>query len=264
MSEQQYKEKFRPDSDPTLESEVEAALGGLTVDQIVAQGPQQPRNQGGGDASSTKRGKVISIGKDDVFVDFGGKSQAMAPLSQFTEVKIGDEFDFTIDRYDEREGVLLLNRKGVLSANVSWDNLNIGAIVEGMVTGMNKGGLELEIKGMRAFMPAGQVDLYFNSDISVFIGQKMIAEVTQFDQQAKNLIVSRRHILEREKEEHRQKTMAELARRADAQGHRPQRHRLRRVRRSGRRRWPDARQRNEPPPGPRIPSEFVKVGDLVE
>ncbi|HEX4793824.1 MAG TPA: S1 RNA-binding domain-containing protein [Humisphaera sp.] len=213
MSEQadQYKEKFRPDTDSALDSEVEAALGGLTVDEIIAQGPQQPQAPAGdGAQGNVKRGKVISIGSDEVFVDIGGKTQAMAPLSQFTEVKIGEEFDFVIDRYDEREGVLLLNRKGVLSTNVSWDNLDVGAIVEGMVTGMNKGGLELEIKGIRAFMPAGQVDLYFNRDISVFIGQKMIAEVTQVDKQAHNLIVSRRRILEREKEEHRQKTMAEL------------------------------------------------------
>jgi small subunit ribosomal protein S1 len=209
----QYKEKFRPDQDPALDREVEAALGGLSVDQLIAQGPQQPAAPTGGDAeqNSIKRGKVISIGSDEVFVDIGGKTQAMAPLSQFTEVKIGDEFDFVIDRFDEREGVLLLNRKGVLSSNVSWDNLGVGTIVEGMVTGMNKGGLEMEIKGMRAFMPSGQVDLFYNRDISVFIGQKMIAEVTQLDKQAHNIVVSRRRILEREREEHRQKTMAELA-----------------------------------------------------
>ena len=209
----QYKEKFRPDQDPSLDSEVEAALGGLSVDQLIAQGPQQPAQPTGADAQqgNAKRGKVISIGSDEVFVDIGGKTQAMAPLSQFTEVKIGDEFDFVIERFDEREGVIILNRKGVLSSNVSWDNLDVGTIVEGMVTGMNKGGLELEIKGVRAFMPAGQVDIFFNRDISVFIGQKLIAEVTQIDKQAHNLIVSRRRILEREREEHRQKTMAELA-----------------------------------------------------
>jgi small subunit ribosomal protein S1 len=64
---------------------------------------------------------------------------------------------------------------------------------------------------MRAFMPAGQVDLYFNPDLSVFIGQKFKAEVTQFDPRAKNLILSRRNILEREKEEAKGKLMEELA-----------------------------------------------------
>jgi small subunit ribosomal protein S1 len=64
---------------------------------------------------------------------------------------------------------------------------------------------------MRAFMPAGQVDLYFNKDLSVFIGQKFKCEVMQFDAHAKNLIVSRRNILEREKEAAKQQMMAEIA-----------------------------------------------------
>ena len=62
------------------------------------------------------------------------------------------------------------------------------------------------------------MDLYFQKDISTFIGQKMQAEVTQFDAQAKNLIVSRRNILEREKEEARQKLLAELAEGQTRQG----------------------------------------------
>jgi small subunit ribosomal protein S1 len=64
---------------------------------------------------------------------------------------------------------------------------------------------------MRAFMPAGQVDMYFNPDLSVFVGQKLKAEVTQSDARSKNLILSRRNILEREKEEQKEKLMAELA-----------------------------------------------------
>src|SRR2546421_2676131 len=64
---------------------------------------------------------------------------------------------------------------------------------------------------MRAFMPAGQVDLYFNPDLSVYIGQRLKAEVTQFEAHARNLILSRRNILEREKEEAKTKLMEELA-----------------------------------------------------
>ena len=222
MTEQQhhgdpYKEKFRPGADPELDKQVDAALEGLSLDQLMATDkPNEQANKEGGQPApagggNTRRGKVVSIGKDDVFVDFGGKSQGICSLLQFNEVKLGDEFDFNVDRYDEAEGLLLLNRKGVLTAGVNWENLEIGQIVEGLVTGMNKGGLELDIKGMRAFMPAGQVDIYFNKDISVFLSQKMIVEVTQFDRMAKNLVVSRRHILEREKEEQKKKLLAELA-----------------------------------------------------
>jgi small subunit ribosomal protein S1 len=175
----------------------------------VAGGAPQTRGPAGN--KGIRRGRVTQVTKDDVFVDFGGKSQGVVPMQSFeTEPKVGDEMEFVVDRYDEREGLLLLMPRGAASANVSWETLEIGQVVEGNVTGMNKGGLELDVKGMRAFMPAGQVDLYFQKDISTFIGQKLKAEVTQFDARAKNLILSRRNILEREKEEAREKLMAEL------------------------------------------------------
>jgi small subunit ribosomal protein S1 len=231
MAEQQtdpFKEKFRPD-DSALDQEVDAALGGLSIEALYGfdkpipaapQGADVPAVAGGampaapqapGGNRAVRRGRVMQVTKDDVFIDFGGKSQGVAPMQHFeTEPKVGDEMEFAVDRYDEREGLLLLMPKGAASANVSWETLETGQVVEGTVTGMNKGGLELDVKGMRAFMPAGQVDLYFQKDISTFIGQKLKAEVTQFDARAKNLVLSRRNILEREKEEARQKLIVEL------------------------------------------------------
>src|SRR4051812_8222904 len=206
----QLKEKFRP-TDPKLDKEIDDALAGVSLDELYGMDKSgaPAANQapaGEHDRKGPKRGRVVSVdaAKDEVFVDFGGKSQGVAAFSQFdTEPKVGDEMEFHVERYDPREGLLILNRKGAASTNVSWENLEVGQIVEGMVTGVNKGGLELTIKGMRAFMPAGQIDLYFNPDIRVFLNQKLQAEVTQFDARAKNLIVSRRNILERERAEAR-------------------------------------------------------------
>jgi small subunit ribosomal protein S1 len=212
MSRDEYKQKFRPD-DAKIDSEVDAALSELSMDALY--GFDKPQSQSRESAGKgPRKGRVISVdqAKDEVFVDFGGKSQGVAAFSQFeNEPKVGDEIEFNVERYDPHEGLLILSKKGAASSNVSWENLEVGQIVEGMVTGMNKGGLELQVKNMRAFMPAGQVDLYFNKDLSVFIGQKFMAEVTQFDAAAKNLIVSRRNILEREKEEAKQKMLAEIA-----------------------------------------------------
>jgi small subunit ribosomal protein S1 len=205
------KEKFRP-TDSNLDREVDAALEGLSLDDLYSD-KSQP---GGGNPSAKglKRGRVISVDpkQDEVFVDFGGKSQGVATYSQFeSEPKVGDELEFNVERYDAHEGLLILTKKGAAATNVSWETLEIGQIVEGVVTGVNKGGLELAVKGMRAFMPSGQVDIFFQPDLNSFLNQKLLAEVTQFDAGARNLILSRRNVLERQREEQKQKLMTEIA-----------------------------------------------------
>ncbi|MFI5378690.1 MAG: S1 RNA-binding domain-containing protein [Tepidisphaerales bacterium] len=204
----QFKEKYRPDADIALDREIADALGDLSIDELLKH--EQARSES--TTPGMRKGKIIRVEKEDVFVDFGGKSQGVCPLLQFAEEpKVGDELEFRVDRFDKAEGLLILALKGAVASSVTWENLEAGQIVEGMVSGMNKGGLEVTVKGMRAFMPAGQVDVVFHKDISVFIGQKVTAEVTQFDRDKRNLIISRRNIIEREKEIAKKKLLEELA-----------------------------------------------------
>ena len=208
------KEKFRPQTDSKLDREIEEALGGVSLDELYGLNKTESPSAAPLTGKGPRKGRIISIDQknDEVFVDLGGKSQGVATLSQFDDVpKVGDEVEFNIEKYDAREGLLILTRKGAVASNISWENLEVGQIVEGIVTGVNKGGLELQVKNMCAFMPAGQVDIYFNPDLSTLIGQKLQAEVTQFDPHAKNLILSRRNVLEREKEEAKQKMLEEIA-----------------------------------------------------
>jgi len=208
----QYKEKFRPDADTALEKEIQDALGDLSLVDLYEYDKPKPTSAPAASTDGTRRGKVVRIEKDDVFVDFGGKTLGVASQLQFeTEPVLGQEMDFIVERYDVRDGLLILARKGATATGVTWQNMEVGQIVEGTVTGTNKGGLELDVKGMRAFMPAGQVDIYHVPDLAQFVGQKVTAEVMQFDASARNLVLSRRNILERKKEEDRVKLLAELA-----------------------------------------------------
>ncbi|HRK30978.1 MAG TPA: S1 RNA-binding domain-containing protein [Tepidisphaeraceae bacterium] len=214
MSDDQLKEKFRPNTDAALEEQVNAALAGVSLEALYDKSEADRRVEQTGPAQGPKRGRVVSVDqiKGEVFIDFGGKSQGIAQVMQFQELPaVGAEMEFTVDRYDAAEGLLIVMPKGALSSQVTWENLEVGQIVEGTVTGMNKGGLELQIKTMRGFMPSGQVALFFEKDISVYLGQKLAVEVIQFDRGSQKLVVSRKTILEREKEAAKQKAISELA-----------------------------------------------------
>src|SRR6478672_3609281 len=224
------KEKFRPDLDSDLDKEINDALGGLSVEQLEAQNAAAapPHDAEAAHlaaelaARGVRRGRVVSIRKGDVLVDLGGKSQGLISELQFDEEPpvVGKEYDFSVERYDKTEGLVILSRRmaGAVQQSVTWENIDVGTLVEGTVTGMNKGGLELQIKGMRAFMPSGQVNLFFEKDISVYLGQKMVVEVTQADALTHNLVVSRRNVLEREKEEAKKKLLEEIQEGDDRRG----------------------------------------------
>ena len=169
-----------------------------------------------------KHGKITAIREGNVFVDIGGKSQGMCPIEQFDQVaptddqgekkgvEIGQEFDFIYKGYDAREGLVLLARKGAVQHG-AWETLSPGDTVEAIVSGVNKGGLELKVGTTRAFMPAGQVDVRFHQDLSVFLNQKLSVRVLKVDRDDHQILLSRRAIVEEEEARKAEQTWTELA-----------------------------------------------------
>ena len=92
-----------------------------------------------------------------------------------------------------------------------WSQVGEGAIVEARVTGHNKGGLECEVSQLRGFIPASQIAAYRVEDLAQFVGEKLLCVVTEANPEKRNLVLSRRAMLEREKAEAKGKIMAELA-----------------------------------------------------
>ncbi|HYT91546.1 MAG TPA: S1 RNA-binding domain-containing protein, partial [Gemmataceae bacterium] len=101
-------------------------------------------------------------------------------------------------------------RKGA-AIEADWSTVAVGQIVEARVTATNKGGLSVEINGIRGFMPISQIDLYRVENAETYVNQRLLCEVTEVDPVERNLVVSRRNLLEREREEMREKVWAELA-----------------------------------------------------
>ena len=189
--------------DKLIEDEMNLAMAGFDVTSTVVAEERKPA--GSGPASGRKKGHVVAIHGKDVFIDVpGGRSQGMLPLIQFEQgpPKIGDVVDFDIDHYDSADGLLILTRTGSTQVVHDWSAVAYGMFIEVKVTGTNKNktGLTVEVNGIKGFLPASQLDLYRVEDIEQFVNQRIKVMVAEVNPEERNLIVSRRAVMERERQ----------------------------------------------------------------
>ena len=202
------------DLDAEIEGELEAAMGGSSSKDLFGIESSHAVQSAPGD-SAKKMGKILSIRGSDIFVEVpGGRSQGLMSMMQFedapTPPKVGDEIEVSIEGYDPTNGLLILSRKFGAVQSANWTTIAEGMVVEAKVTATNKGGLAIEVNGIRGFMPIGQIDLYRVENAEQFVNQKLICIVTEADPTEKNLVVSRKALLEKQKAEEREKTWLEL------------------------------------------------------
>ena len=196
--------------DASLESEMQAALGGMSDQDLLS----MPASKGASAKARTDRhtrvGTVVRVQGEDVMVEFGPKSQGVCPLRQFAEPpQPGAQVEFVVERLDAFEGLLILALPGA-STKAPWEHLAEGQIVEARCVGMNKGGLDMEVSHHRAFMPAGQVDLRPVEDISIFLGEKFPCMIIELRKEKGRMVLSRKAALAQERGKMREKTLAEL------------------------------------------------------
>jgi len=198
--------------DEDLEREVAEALGDTSIEELEDLADPTAGGKARAGAAGVRQGRVQQLSGDMVLIDLGGKSPGMMHYSEFDKDEVPKEgmpVQVVIERFDEREGLFIVSkRKAALES--AWAGMEPGAVVEGRVIGMNKGGLEVEVKGIRCFMPASQVDVYHVHDISVFLQQEVRAEVTQVDRGDNNVVISRRKLVEQEKAAAHDRLMSEL------------------------------------------------------
>jgi small subunit ribosomal protein S1 len=212
--------------DAQLQREIDEALGGASVEQLMEQAASAAELSADDDAAGTggdapkefhhefKRGRIAAIRGEDVFVELTGetaKLQGVVPLPQFERPpRIGSIMDFIVERIDEAQGLVFLSREGAVSRS-TWEQLQRGAVVEARVIAANKGGLELEmVGGIRAFMPASQIDLHHIGELEPLVGEKLEGIVQEIDRRSKKVVLSRRQLLQQRRESSRAKLLAEL------------------------------------------------------
>jgi small subunit ribosomal protein S1 len=197
--------------DAELEAEINAALtdvGSLALGDVPAESAADaPAAKSAAtsdhefEPGAKTKGKVLSVHGDSVILDLGVRSSGVLPSRHFAEGKlpaIGDILDVVVEKYDAAEGLIELTpaKAGVSKPAGDWNAVAEGQIVDCIVTKTNKGGLEVNVSHLRGFLPAGQVDLVFCSNLEQFVGQKLRVKVMEVNQHKKNLIVSRRSYLE--------------------------------------------------------------------
>jgi ribosomal protein S1 len=206
--------------DADLDAELEAAMSGFDPKTFEVAAPRAKRperapvakgDRGQEGRQGPRMGRVISVRGKSLFIDLGGKSEGVVPLDQFEgEIPApGTDIEVVVDHFDRGEGIVHLRLKGA-AIEANWDNLKRDAIVEAKVTKTIKGGVEVDVDGIRGFMPISQIDINRVEDAAVFVNQKLRAIVTEANAREKNLVVSRRELLERERAEMREKTWATL------------------------------------------------------
>jgi small subunit ribosomal protein S1 len=198
--------------DDQIEAELQAAMGGLSENELYGD-PKQRRAKPVPGAERKQTGKVIAIHGGDVFVDMPGqRSQGVLSLQQFDgqTPAIGSEVEFEVEGYVPGEGLIQLTRKGAAKKDVDWSSVANGMIVEARVTGTNKGGLAVEVNGIRGFLPVSQIDLYRVEHPEQFVNQRLRCVITEVSPEDRNLVVSRRALLERERELQRDQLWADL------------------------------------------------------
>ena len=154
------------------------------------------------------KGTVINVDHDEVMIDIGFKSEGYIPVSEFPireesapPVNVGDQIDVYIVRREDSEGQLVLSKE-IADQKLVWDEITEAYEAERVVTGTVvqriKGGLQVDLGKLRAFLPASQVELRPPQDFDQYIGQTLEAKVVKLSKRRRNIVLSRRVILEEE------------------------------------------------------------------
>nr|PZN27370.1 MAG: 30S ribosomal protein S1 [Pseudomonadota bacterium] len=165
-------------------------------------------------------GTVVQVTRDSVVVDIGGKSEGVIPRDEFLDahgvltVKPGDRVDVFVESRESDDGLISLSKEKADKMKV-WDEISSACerdeIIEGTISQRVKGGLSVTIRGgVKAFLPGSQVDLRPIRNLEKLIGQTYEFKVIKFNKKRGNIVLSRRALLERERDEMKAKTLQTL------------------------------------------------------
>jgi small subunit ribosomal protein S1 len=161
------------------------------------------------------KGTIIEVRPKEVLVDIGYKSEGVIPTNEFVDanaLKLGDVIDVLIEKLENKEGTVeLSHEKAEFKQN--WERIlticNEGGTILGKVKSVVKGGLVVNI-GVEAFLPASQIDVITPRNLAQFVNNTYEFKVVKINQERQNIVLSRRELIEQERNEKRAKLLAEM------------------------------------------------------
>jgi small subunit ribosomal protein S1 len=166
-------------------------------------------------AGEIVKGYVIEVRPKEVMVDIGYKSEGVIAGNEFDDiktVKVGDEVDVLIEKLEDKDGMVVLSKEKA-EFKKNWDKIlticNEGGTISGKVKAVVKGGLLVNI-GVEAFLPASQIDIVPPKNLNQFVGNTYDFKVVKINQERQNIVLSRRELIEQERNEKRAKLLGEM------------------------------------------------------
>jgi small subunit ribosomal protein S1 len=163
-------------------------------------------------------GRIISIDKDHVLVDIGYKSEGQIRINEFKDEEgnitaaVGDTVEVMVEWWDDEEERVVLSKEKAANIKI-WDAIknsyDEGGTVEGVISNRVKGGFSVDI-GVQAFLPGSQADLRPIRNLDELVGKTFEFKILKYNRKRSNIVLSRRAILEKEREEKRSTTLASI------------------------------------------------------
>src|SRR6202790_4973944 len=159
---------------------------------------------------SIVKGRILEVRPREVLVDIGYKSEGVIPISEFEDVEnleVGDEVDVLLERLENDEGMVILSKEKA-AYRQNWNKIAAvfqgDGLIKGKVKSVVKGGLMVNI-GVEAFLPASQIDIVPPKDLQQFVGNTYDFKIVKINDDRRNVVLSRRELIEQERSEKRQK-----------------------------------------------------------
>ena len=169
------------------------------------------------------KGRIIERRPREVMVDIGYKSEGAIDLGEFSpadDLAIGQEIEVLLERLEDEDGQVVLSRQKAAHKQ-NWDKIvklsESGKTVQGVVKDIVKGGLMLDV-GVEAFLPSSQIDINPPKNLREFLGQTLECRIVKLNEDRKNVVLSRRELIEEERNEKRAKLLSHLEKGAKVKG----------------------------------------------